>query len=455
MVTSAGKGAAWGSPRPSTTRWCPRSTACRRASSGQTRRTSPPFSRPSRRSPARAAAMALPPALRAFRHRDYQVFFGGQTVSLVGNWMQSVAQSWLVLHLTDSPLRLGLIGTLQFLPLLVFSVPAGALTDRLPKRRTLICTQILLGVQSAALALLVWAGHVEYWHVCVLAVMAGLVNTLDMPTRQTYVAELVGREDVGSAISLNSASFNAARIVGPAVAGLLIAQVGLAAAFALNALSFLVVIGALVLLHNPGRPRPRGSSSMWEDIQAGVTYALGTPRIRLTLSVLFIVSLFVFNFNVFVPLIARQALGLDAQGFGFPMAWLGPGPVTGALALGAMTRPPVLATGLVACATLAALAGAHRFGWAAAGLYVVGAAGIMTVAGCNTMLQMTAPDELRGRVMSLYTLIFGGTVPFGSFVVGAVSEASGVGTALLGAGVLGVASLGALYLAARRRPPSA
>jgi MFS family permease len=396
--------------------------------------------------------MALLPALRAFRHRDYRVFFAGQTVSLVGNWMQSVAQSWLVLQLTDSPLRLGFIGTLQFLPLLVFSVPAGALTDRWPKRRTLIWTQVLLGFLSTALALLVWSGRVEYWHVCVLAVMAGLVNTLDMPTRQTYVAELVGRGDVGSAISLNSASFNAARIVGPAVAGLLIAQVGLAVAFALNAASFLVVIGALLRLHNRGAPRPRGVTSMWEDIRAGVTYAIRTPRIRLTLSVLFVVSLFVFNFNVFVPLIARQALGLDAQGFGFLMAWLGAGAVTGALALGAMSRPPVLVTGLIACATLAALAGAHRFAWAAAGLYVVGAAGIMTVAGCNTTLQLTAPDELRGRVMSLYTLIFGGTVPFGSFAVGAVSEASGVGTALLGAGLLGLVTLAAIALAARRSP---
>jgi predicted MFS family arabinose efflux permease len=186
-----------------------------------------------------------------------------------------------------------------------------------------------------------------------------------------------------------------------------------------------------------------------------VAYALRTPRIRLTLSVLFVVSLFVFNFNVFVPLIARQALGLDAQGFGFLMAWLGAGAVTGALALGALSRPPILATGLIACATLAALAGAHRFGWAAAGLYVVGAAGIMTVAGCNTTLQITTPDELRGRVMSLYTLIFGGTVPFGSFAIGAVSEAAGIGLALLGAGVLGLAALGALALAARRSPAPA
>jgi MFS family permease len=396
--------------------------------------------------------MARVPALRALQHRDYRLFFAGQTVSLVGTWMQSVAQSWLVLQLTDSALRLGLIGTLQFLPLLVLSVPAGALTDRLPKRRTLVCTQILLGLQSAALALLVWSDRVQYWHVCVLAVLAGLVNTLDMPTRQTYVAELVGREDVGSAISLNSAAFNAARVVGPAVAGLLIAQVGLSVAFALNALSFLVVIGALLILHNAGRPRPRAATTMWEDIRAGVAYALRTPRIRLTLSVLFVVSLFVFNFNVFVPLIARQALGLDAQGFGFLMAWLGAGAVTGALALGALSRPPILATGLIACATLAALAGAHRFGWAAAGLYVVGAAGIMTVAGCNTTLQITTPDELRGRVMSLYTLIFGGTVPFGSFAIGAVSEAAGIGLALLGAGVLGLAALGALALAARRSP---
>ena len=400
--------------------------------------------------------MAWPSAFRALRHRDYRVFFAGQTISLVGNWMQSVAQAWLVLHLTGSPLRLGLVSTLQFLPLLVLAVPAGALTDRVPKRRTLMITQAVLGVQSTALALLVWGGHVQYWHVCAMAVVAGFVNTLDMPTRQTFVAELVGREDVASAIGLNSASFNAARIVGPAAAGLLIAQVGLPAAFALNAASFVVVIVALAQLRARGAPRPRGPGTMWDDIQAGLVYALRTPRIRFTLGVLLVVSLCVFNFNVFVPLIARQALGLDAQGFGFLMAWLGAGAVTGALALGALgrRRPPVLVTGLVACAALAALAGAHRFGWAAAGLYVVGAAAIMTAAGCNTTLQLTAPDELRGRVMSLYTLIFGGTIPFGAFAVGAVSEAWGVGRALLGAGVLGMLGLGALWLLSRRVPNS-
>jgi predicted MFS family arabinose efflux permease len=396
-----------------------------------------------------------PAALRAFRHRDYRVFFAGQAVSLVGTWMQSVAQAWLVLQLTGSPLRLGLVSALQFLPLLVLSVPAGALTDRVRKRRTLVATQAALGGLAATLALLVWTERAAYWQVCAIALGAGLVNTLDTPTRQTFVAQLVGRDDVASAIGLNSAAFNTARIVGPAVAGLLIAHVGLAPAFALNAASFLGVIGALLALRDPGAPRPRGAATMWEDIRAGLAYALGTPRIRLTLAVLLVMSLCVFNFNVFVALIARQQLGLDARGFGFLMAWLGAGAVTGALALAARTRrpPPLLATGLVACAGLAGLAGAGSFVAAAAGLYLVGAAGIMTVSGCNTTLQLTAPDELRGRVMSLYTLIFGGSIPLGALAVGAVSEAWGVSRALLAAGLGGAAALAVVLVLARHARP--
>src|SRR5437762_13115389 len=278
-------------------------------------------------------AMPFPGGLRALNHRDFRVFWTGQLVSLVGTWMQSVAQSWLVLQLSDSPLKLGLIGTFQFAPVLLFSVVAGAIADRLPKRRLILATQTALCLQALALTALVWTGHVRYWHVAVLALLLGCANVIDMPTRQAFVVEMVGRGDLVNAVALNSAAFNGARIVGPAVAGLLIARFGLAPAFLLNGLSFLVVLGALLLVRAEGAPRPRAGTTMGEEVLEGLRYALGTPRIALMLSLVLVVSLFVFNFTVLVPLLTLSALGLGAEGVGFLMAALGVVAVTSAPAL--------------------------------------------------------------------------------------------------------------------------
>src|SRR5439155_1559527 len=189
--------------------------------------------------------MTVPAGLRALRHRDFRVFFAGQAVALVGSWMQQVAQAWLVLSLTNSPLRLGLVGSLNFLPILLFALVGGAVADRLPKRRLLVLTQSLLFCQTLTLALLIVTDHVRYWHICVLALVWGVANTIDLPVRQAFVVELAGRADVTSAVALNSAAFNVARIVGPAAAGLLIARAGLAPAYFINAAAFLFGPGFL------------------------------------------------------------------------------------------------------------------------------------------------------------------------------------------------------------------
>jgi len=221
----------------------------------------------------------LPGPLRAFAHRDFRLFWSGQLVSLIGTWMQSVAQSWLVLELTNSPFLLGLVGTLQFAPVLFFSFFAGALADRLPKRRLIITTQSVMCVQAMLLAALVHRGHVQFWHVAVMATVYGLANTVDMPTRQAFVAEMVGKESLRSAIALNSTMFNGARVVGPALAGLVIARWGTAVAFFFNGLSFLAVIAALSALHTAGLPRLRAARSLREEFGVGVAYAIRSPRV--------------------------------------------------------------------------------------------------------------------------------------------------------------------------------
>ena len=226
---------------------------------------------------------AFPAGFSSLNHRDFRVFWSGQLVSLVGTWMQRVGQAWLVLELTNSPFKLGLISALQFTPVLLFAMLAGAVADRMAKRRLLVLTQTVLMLQAGVLTALVWTSSVRYWHVAVLATVYGLANAFDMPTRQAFIADMVGRRDIMNAIALNSAMFNAARLVGPAVAGLLIAQYGLGQAFLLNALSFLAVIAALFALRTDGHPHPSEGTTIGEKILGGLQYAITTPLIGFVL----------------------------------------------------------------------------------------------------------------------------------------------------------------------------
>jgi MFS family permease len=395
--------------------------------------------------------MRLPAGLRALNHRDFRLFISGQLISLIGTWMQSVAQSWLVLELTNSPFKLGLIGTLQFGPMLGFSFLAGAIADRLPKRRVIIATQTALMLQAFALALLARSGHVQFWHVAVLAVCYGLANTLDMPTRQSFIVEMVGKDDLASAIALNSAMFNGARMIGPAVAGLLVDRFGVAPAFGLNGLSFVAVILALAAMRTEGLPREREGTTVRQDIAAGVRYAVGTPLVALILSLLLVVSLFVINHNVLVPLLARNVLHEGAHGFGLLMAALGIGAVVGALALAMLgqSRPPlplvIIAAALASALTLG-LAVIRHFPSAVVLLALTGLSQIVFMASCNTTLQMVVPDRLRGRIMGLYAFVFVGVTPIGSFFVGSVAEWLGTPIAYAAGGGLGLLSVLALTL---------
>lgn len=403
--------------------------------------------------------MALPAGLRALGHRDFRLFWCGQLVSLIGTWMQSVGQAWLVLELTNSPFRLGVIGALQFGPILLFSFLSGAISDRVRKRRLLLGTQAALMLQAFTLAVLVGSGRVQFWHVAVLAALYGLATTLDMPSRQSYIAHLVPRGDLMNAIALNSAVFNGARVVGPAVAGLLVARYGTAAAFLMNGASFIAVLAALAAIRTEGAPSPRRGVGLRAEIAEGVRYAAGTPRVALVMSLLVVVSLFVVNMNVLVPLIARDVLHEGAHGFGLLMAALGVGAVAGALAVAALSvgRPPlgmVVGPALAAAALLLLLSTARHFGPTAAVLVALGFAQIVFMTSCNTTVQIAVPDELRGRVMGLYALVFAGMTPIGALIMGTVAEHWGVSRACAVGGAAGLLLILALTVAWRHRHPA-
>ena len=395
--------------------------------------------------------MRFPHGLRALNHRDFRRFYAAQLLALVGGWMQTVAQAWLVLQLTDSPFKLGLISTLQFSPILMFSLVAGAVADRLPKRGLLVTTQTTLACQALLLGWLVSTGRVQYGHVAVLGLVLGFANVVDQPARQSFVMDMVGKGDVANAVALNSAAFNAARIVGPAVAGVLIGRVGVGPVFFINSVGFVGVILTLLRLEARGLPARERRATMLEEIVEGLRYARRTPRLLLALGLVLSVSLFVFNFTVYVPLLARTVLGLGAEGFGFLMASLGVGAVAGALTVGGFgSREPELGrmflSAAVAFAALLGL-GLTRHVWTAAPLlFVTGYFGIMLVATCNTSMQLRAPDALRGRVMSLYTWVTGGVFPIGAFLVGSISQAWGVSAAFLWNGTLGLVTLAGIML---------
>jgi len=395
--------------------------------------------------------MRFPHGLRALNHRDFRRFYAAQLLALVGGWMQTVAQAWLVLQLTDSPFKLGLISTLQFSPILMFSLVAGAVADRLPKRGLLVTTQTTLACQALLLGWLVSTGRVQYGHVAVLGLVLGFANAVDQPARQSFVMDMVGKGDVANAVALNSAAFNAARIVGPAVAGVLIGRVGVGPVFFINSVGFVGVILTLLRLEARGLPARERRATMLEEIVEGLRYARRTPRLLLALGLVLSVSLFVFNFTVYVPLLARTVLGLGAEGFGFLMASLGVGAVAGALTVGGFgSREPELGrmflSAAVAFAALLGL-GLTRHVWTAAPLlFVTGYFGIMLMATCNTSMQLRAPDALRGRVMSLYTWVTGGVFPIGAFLVGSISQAWGVSAAFLWNGTLGLVTLAGIML---------
>jgi MFS family permease len=389
----------------------------------------------------------------ALRHRNFRLFWFGQLISLVGTWMQSVAQAWLVLLLTHDPFWLGVVAAVQFTPVLVLGLFGGILADVLPKRRTIIGTQAVLMVLALVLAGLSWGGVVQVWHILVLAFALGLVNAVDMPTRQAFVMEVVGREDVANAVALNSAVFNAARIVGPAVAGLVIGVAGVTVCFVLNGASFVaVIVGLLAMreadLHSGARlARPNTVREVGANLGEGLRFVRRTPVVLLAVSLVGLVSTAGMNFNVLVPAMANDVLHVGASGFGFLMSAMGLGSLVAALAIAYLRRPrlSILLVGAFALGTLEVVFGSVRFfPLAMVAVFGVGAGAIAMTATANSAIQLAVPDALRGRVMSVYMTVFAGSTPVGGLFAGWLASSFGAPVALaIGGGVSALVVLGA------------
>jgi MFS family permease len=365
---------------------------------------------------------------RSLRHRNFRLFFIGQLVSLVGTWMQNAAQAWLVLELTHSPFKLGVVTALQFLPMLFLAFFTGPFIDYFPKRKIIIAAQVVLMVQAFALAALVWTGAVEYWHVLVLATVLGVANTIDMPARQSFLIELVGRDDLMNAIGLNSAIFNAARALGPAVAGILIAALGTAVCFFVNGLSFLAVLASLFALRmtEPVRTGPP-SYKILEDAGEALRAVRQTPVVRAAILLVAVVSILGANFNVLVPVFAKDELMQDAAGFGFLMSSFGIGALIGAVSLTIMSKlgpkpALLLGSGLALSLFLVVLGFQRMYGFSALLLALCGWCIVSFYGTANTTVQLNTPDRLRGRVMSIYTMAFAGLSPIGSVFAGTVAH---------------------------------
>jgi MFS family permease len=384
----------------------------------------------------------------ALRHRNFRLFWCGQLISLTGTWMQSTGQSWLVLELTHSAWALGIVGALQFLPVMIFSIFGGVLADNLPKRRVLLFTQSFALLQAAILWTLIVTGTIQLWHLFVLATLLGITNSVDMPTRQSFVMEMVGREDLPNAIALNSSLFNMARIVGPGIGGLLIAWLGNAPLFLLNAISFIPVIIGLAMinakqLHAQSKRNMQSDGtrqSTFQSLREGFVYIGRTPVVLLIIIVLGIVSLFGINFNVVLPLFATDVLKAGPEGFGFISSAFGLGSLVAALWIAWRSDQPNISMMLIA----AILFGMLEIGFALSHWYVmsllliagVGFAQISFSATANTALQTVAPNHLRGRVMSVYMLVFAGSTPLGNLFIGGLAHLFGGPLALFVGGAL-------------------
>jgi MFS family permease len=368
-------------------------------------------------------------AVRALRHRNFQLFFSGQLISLIGTWMQNVAQSWLVYRLTGSSLLLGSVGFASQIPVFLLAPVGGTVADRYSRHRIVIATQVASMTLAFILAGLTLAHKVQVWHIFVLAALLGLVNAFDIPARQSFIVEMVGREDLINAIALNSSMFNGARIIGPAIAGIMVATVGEGWCFFANGASYIAVIVGLLLMHVQFQRRDH-TVSPFEHMKEGFRFVRNTTPIRDLLLLLGLISLVGMPYAVLMPIFADQILHVGARGLGILMGATGVGALIGALLLA--TRSGVSGLGrwiVVSTASFGVsliLFSWSRIFWLSVIFLVpVGMSMMVQMASSNTLIQSMVPDRLRGRVMAVYSMMFMGMAPFGALFAGALAQPLG------------------------------
>jgi len=382
----------------------------------------------------------------AFRHRNFSLFFAGYVISLVGVWMQRVAQSWLVLDITGSAFFVGLADALGSLPILLLSLYAGAVADRVSKRHMVIATQTAAMLVAFGFAAMIYAHVTSITLIVVLAALMGVATAFDIPARQSFFIEIVGRDDLPSAIALNSSAFNATRLVGPALAGIAIGALGVAACFVANGVSYLAVLAALVAMRVPPfRAAALPATSAWQNIRDGLRYVASDARVRLLLFNIAAMSVFGLPVLVLLPVLAKNVLGRGAQEYGWMMSAVGGGALVGALVVATfastMHKGRAVAWSATAFGGLViALSLAHSVGVALVILALLGAAMITATALTNTLLQTLSPDALRGRVVAAYTFSFVGMAPLGSLLAGSVAQRFGVAATLVAGGLVTAAA---------------
>ncbi|AZT91105.1 MFS transporter [Caldicellulosiruptor changbaiensis] len=376
----------------------------------------------------------------ALKSKNFRYFWIGQCISLIGTWLQNTALSWLVLTLTKSAFLVGLFNALQFTPQLFLSLFAGAIIDHFPKKKLLIITQSLLMIVAFLLSFLIWTKVINYPILLVFALALGIINTFDMPARQSFVIELAGQELLINAVALNSLNFNLARVIGPAIAGILLKNVGMSVCFFLNGLSFIAVLIGLFLIDVGLKPlNETKSKGMLKDILEGLKYTKNNRVILQTMILILIMNVFIMNFNVLIPLYTKYVLHKDEAGYGFLLSSMGIGALSGALFVASTSRKLDLKRlyfSLVMCSLILIFIGINKdyklssFLFAAVGFFM-----ILFTTTANSTLQLSSADEYRGRVMSLYTLVFAGTTPIGSLIAGTFAQIFKVGGAFVICGI--------------------
>jgi len=384
-------------------------------------------------------------SFRALNHRNFNLFISGQAVSTIGTWMQNIAQPWLVLELTNNPLLLGIVVSAQTMPQMILSFYAGVIIDRIPKRKILIITQSCYALLAFTLGFLTSMHLVRYEHVLIVALAFGFLNTIDMPTRQAFMIDLVGKEDLMNAIAFNSTIFNVSRIIGPTIAGILIKTTGIATCFYINAFSYVPVVIQLLRIDTPihkvkSTTKPE---KIWKEMVEGIRFVLSNSKMRIIFFLFLIISIFTINFSVLNPVLAKKDFLSDAGGLSFLMTSMGIGALVAALSiiflnLNKSTMKLILSSSFMLAFFITAIGFTKNITMAGISLAFVGYSMILFSTSVNTMLQLESDDIHRGRVMAIYFFVFVGITPIGAMFAGALSKIYGARFTYLLSGLIGL-----------------